>query len=161
MAAENQRRQQQRIKLFERGVCFIPADGGTLETDRLAGLACGTRLPEQWGVPRELRASLDFFDVKADLEVLLAATGSEHEFGFEAAELNCLHPGRAARLLRQGREVGFLGELHPSLVRELDFTYPPVLFEIDFYAALRLERPPYSGNIALSGGAARYCGGGG
>ena len=143
VAAENQRRQQQRIKVFERGVCFIAADGGTLEADRLAGLACGTRLPEQWGVPRELRGSLDFFDVKADLEVLLAATGSEHGFSFEPAELSCLHPGRAARLLRQGHEVGFLGELHPSLVRELDFTYPPVLFEIDFYAALRLERPPF------------------
>jgi phenylalanyl-tRNA synthetase beta chain len=46
-------------------------------------------------------------------------------------------------VLRQGRQVGWIGELHPTLVRELDFTYPPVLFELDFYAALRVERPVF------------------
>jgi len=142
-AAENQRRQQARIRLLEHGVCFRLESGATLEVDTLAAIACGPRLPEQWGLPREMRAAVDFFDLKADLEALLAATGAEDEFTFEPAELSCLHPGRAARVLRHGSQVGWLGELHPALVRELDFTYTPVLFELDFYDALRLERTPF------------------
>jgi phenylalanyl-tRNA synthetase beta chain len=142
--AENQRRQQERIRLLEHGVCFRVETSTTLEVDMLAAVACGPRLPEQWGLPRDMRVAVDFFDLKADLEALLAATGAEGDFAFEPAELSCLHPGRAARVLRQGGPVGWLGELHPVLVRELDFTYTPVLFELDFYDALRLERAPFS-----------------
>jgi phenylalanyl-tRNA synthetase beta chain len=143
-AAENDRRQQERIRLFEHGVCFVVGVGAALEVDMLAGIACGERLPEQWGVPRHERARVDFFDVKADLESLLAATGAPDAFSFEAAQLSCLHPGRAARLLRQARPVGWLGELHPEIVRELDFTYPPILFELAFYDALRVDPAGYS-----------------
>jgi phenylalanyl-tRNA synthetase beta chain len=119
-------------------------------------------LPEQWGVPREMRTPADFYDVKSDLEALLVATGARDSFTFEPASLSCLHPGRTARVLRQGREVGYIGELHPLLVRELDFTYSPVLFELnlgewssphtraqagadsrDFAAALTVEKPQH------------------
>jgi phenylalanyl-tRNA synthetase beta chain len=154
-ALENQRRQQDRIRLFEHGARFVVTAGATerrpsgqrgnpqrglarespvgttLEVDTIAGVACGARLPEQWGVPRDMRGPADFYDVKSDLEALFIATGAEKSFVFEPAALSCLHPGRAARILRDGREVGFIGELHPSLVRELDFTYSPVLFELD------------------------------
>jgi phenylalanyl-tRNA synthetase beta chain len=143
-AAENERRQQERIRLIERGVCFTVSQGVASEGDMLAVLACGARLPEQWGVPREGRAPADFFDLKGDLELLLAATGAEDEFAFEAAQLSCLRPGRAARVLRQSRPVGWIGELHPAIVRELDFTYPPVLFELAFYDALRVAPAPYA-----------------
>ena len=136
-ALENQRRQQDRIRLFEHGARFVvTAAGATREVDSLAGVACGARLPEQWGVSREMRGPADFYDVKSDLEALFVATGAERSFVFEPAALSCLHPGRAARILRDGREVGFIGELHPLLVRELDFTYSPVLFELDLGGTL-------------------------
>jgi phenylalanyl-tRNA synthetase beta chain len=136
-ALENQRRQQDRIRLFEHGARFVSSESGaTLEIDTLAGVACGARLPEQWGVPREMRGPADFYDVKSDLEALFVATGAEQSFVLEPASLPCLHPGRAARILRDGREVGFMGELHPLLVRELDFTYSPVLFELDLGGTL-------------------------
>jgi len=141
---ENQRRQQERIRLFEHGARFVPTDGAAYqEIDSLAGVACGPRLPEQWGLSREMRTSVDFFDVKGDLEVLLSAAGARDEFQFEAASLTCLHPGRAARVLRAGRTVGWIGELHPSLVRELNFTYAPVLFEIEAANALAVRKPEY------------------
>ena len=132
-AQENQRRQQDRIRLFEHGARFVvsPDGGSTLEIGTLAGIACGPRLSEQWGIPRDLRGPADFYDVKSDLEALFIATGAASSFSVEPAALSCLHPGRAARILRDGQEVGFLGELHPTLVRELDFTYSPVLFELD------------------------------
>jgi phenylalanyl-tRNA synthetase beta chain len=87
---------------------------------------------------------VDFYDVKADLQALFTATGGSDSFVFEApaTPLSCLHPGRAARILRQGREIGWLGELHPSLVKELDFTHAPVLFELEI-DALGVEKPQY------------------
>jgi phenylalanyl-tRNA synthetase beta chain len=143
-ALENQRRQQDRIRLFEHGAKFAVINGGIREIDSLAGVATGTRLPEQWGIPPEARVPVDFYDVKGDLEVLFTATGGSDSFVFvaPATALPCLHPGRAARILRQGREVGWLGELHPSLVKELDFTYAPVLFELEV-DALAVEKPLY------------------
>jgi phenylalanyl-tRNA synthetase beta chain len=50
---------------------------------------------------------------------------------------SCLHPGRSARIVRAGNVIGQLGELHPALSRELDFTYTPLLFELDYDAATR------------------------
>jgi phenylalanyl-tRNA synthetase beta chain len=142
-ALENQRRQQDRIRLFEHGARFAPVDGSVHEVDSLAGIAVGHRLPEQWSLPRDMRAPVDFFDVKGDLEALLAGTGNHDAFRFEPAALACLHPGRSARIWRGEQPVGWAGELHPSLVRELDFTYPPVLFELDFEAALAVRKPQY------------------
>jgi len=149
-ALENQRRQQDRIRLFEHGARFIvsPDGGPTLEVDTLAGISCGPRLPEQWGIPREQRGPADFYDVKSDLEALFMATGASQgthgpasSFSVEPAALSCLHPGRAARILRDGREVGFVGELHPTLVRELDFTYSPILFELDLGGTVSATAP--------------------
>jgi phenylalanyl-tRNA synthetase beta chain len=141
-ALENQHRQQDRIRLFEHGTRFLTEQGTTREIDTLAGLASGARLPEQWGVPKEFRAAADYFDVRGDLEALLAATGVAEEFTFEAAGHTALHPGRSARVLRRGEAVGWLGELHPALVKSLDFTYGPVLFELDL-AALLVKRARY------------------
>jgi phenylalanyl-tRNA synthetase beta chain len=148
-ALENQRRQQDRIRLFEHGARFLTGPGGaeglgaTREVDALAAVACGHRMPEQWGLPSEMREPTDFFDVKADVEALLAATGVPGRFTFEPRTLACLHPGRAAQMQRDGEPVGWLGELHPSLVKALEFTYPPVLFELDV-AALAVERPAFA-----------------
>ena len=141
-ALENQHRQQERIRLFEHGARFETSGGVTSEIDTLAGVACGPRMPEQWGLPKEMRAPVDFFDVKGDVEALLAATGKRGAFIFEPASFECLHPGRAARILREGRVVGWLGELHPSLVKDLDFVHAPVVFELDV-PALGVRRPAY------------------
>jgi phenylalanyl-tRNA synthetase beta chain len=143
-AQENQRRQQDRTRLFEHGAKFVIAEGATREIDSLAGIATGTRLPEQWGIPRETRVPVDFYDVKADIEALFVATGASDSFVFETpgSSLPCLHPGRAARILRQGREVGWLGELHPSLVKELEFNVAPVLFELEV-GSLIVQKPQY------------------
>ena len=141
-ALENQRRQADRIRLFEHGTRF-EMSGGTREIDTLAGLACGARLPEQWGVPKDMRAGADFYDMKGDLAALFAATGARQSFRFEPGSQPALHPGRTARVLRCGQSVGWLGELHPTLVQTLEFTYPPMLFELDFDAALAVKRATY------------------
>lgn len=136
-AGENQRRQQDRVRLIERGIVFLVDGAHTREVDMLAGIACGTRAPEQWG---SAKSAVDFHDVKADVEALLASAGVGVRIEFVASSLPCLHPGRAARIVRDGQAVGWLGELHPGLVRTLDLTYPPVLFELE-YAALVAKKP--------------------
>jgi phenylalanyl-tRNA synthetase beta chain len=142
-ALENQRRQADRIRLFEHGTRFEAGGGTTRELDTLAGLACGARVPEQWGVTKDMRAAADFYDVKGDLAALFAATGTPQSFTFEPGAQPALHPGRTGRVLRCGQQVGWLGELHPTLVQALDFTYPPILFELDFDAALAVKRASY------------------
>ncbi len=143
-ARENLRRQQLRVRLFELGVQFeraVTAAGATLvggyrEQKVLAGLALGARLPEQWANDR---AALDFYDIKGDVQALLTLVGAEEPVTFEPTAVPCLHPGRCARVLRGGIAVGVLGELHPGLVRTLDLTYAPLLFELDFAAAFHAE----------------------
>lgn len=142
-ALENQHRQQDRIRLFEHGTRFEVEGTTTREIETVAAVACGARLPEQWGVPKEARGPADFYDVKSDLMALLTATGEAQSFTFEAASHGALHPGRAARVLRCGRDVGWIGELHPNLVQALDFTYAPMLFELDMDSALAVSRSTY------------------
>jgi phenylalanyl-tRNA synthetase beta chain len=139
-ALVNKHRQADRIRLFEHGVRFDVQRDGTREIDSLAAIAVGPRLPEQWGVSKELRATVDYYDIKGDVAALLAGTGDGPSFSFVADRLPALHPGRAARVLRRDQTVGWLGELHPTLVRALDFTYAPVLFELDVETALAVRR---------------------
>ena len=136
-AQENLRRQQGRIRLFEHGVVF-PV--GAPEIDRLGGVAVGGRRPEQWG---EDEAPSDFYDLRADLEALGGLVGQAGGFEFERASLGCLHPGLSARILRNGRPVGWAGELHQRWVRELGFPSAPLLFELDV-AALTVEYPVFA-----------------
>jgi phenylalanyl-tRNA synthetase beta chain len=136
-ARENLRRQQPRVRLFEIANRFIGDEGrscddGACERQMLAALVCGARAPEQWGLPA---TPVDFHDLKGDLEALLALGGCAAEFSFEPGGPDCLHPGRSARILRRGDELGQIGELHPRVVRALDLTYAPILLEIDFRAA--------------------------
>lgn len=121
----NQARQVPRARLFEAGVCFDRPDSASppRETPRIAGLAAGPALPEQWSA--KARAT-DFYDVKRDVEALVPGAL------FEAAGHPALHPGRSARVSVGGRAVGWIGELHPQAVRSLDLGSAPIVFELDW-----------------------------
>jgi phenylalanyl-tRNA synthetase beta chain len=141
VARENQRRQQSRVRVFEIANRFViegrlggTSGGGFREQKMLAGLANGSRLPEQWGAAA---AAVDFYDVRADLTALLALGGAGGDFSFEPACCGYLHPGRSARVVRNGFVIGQVGELHPSLGQALELKFVPVLFEIDYLTAFR------------------------
>ena len=95
----------------------------------VGGLASGSIVREQWGVPA---TQVDFFDVKADVEVLCGA----HDPIFEKAEHAALHPGRSASIAIDGKFVGFIGELHPRLTQKYELGKSPVVFELDLSALL-------------------------
>ncbi|HJW23257.1 MAG TPA: phenylalanine--tRNA ligase subunit beta [Rhodocyclaceae bacterium] len=137
----NLRRKQSRVRLFETGRCFQrQAQGGPVEGFyqpwRLAGLAYGGALPEGWGSDGR---KVDFYDVKGDLEALLATLPVR----FEKAVHPALHPGRSARVSLEGREVGWIGELHPQWVQKYELPQPPVVFEVDLDAAKAAHMPAY------------------
>ena len=90
-------------------------------------VASGSALPDQWGLSRR---PVDFYDVKADVEALLASTGVAAEFRFEPTSHPALHPGQAAAIFRGAEEVGRLGALHPAHLRSLDIEGPVYLFEL-------------------------------
>lgn len=140
-ARENLRRQAQRVRLFEIANRFlVDSDGRYREQKMLAAIVLGARAPEQWG---SAATPVDFYDLKGDLEALLALGGAGAEFLFEPAALPCLHPGRSARIVRGSVEIGHLGELHPGLVHSLDLTYAPILFEIDYGATFVAKVPQF------------------
>jgi phenylalanyl-tRNA synthetase beta chain len=130
---ENLRRQQSRVRLFEIGKKFQIHDGQLHEIETLAGIATGTRFPEQWGSARE---PLDFYDVKADVLDALALTGEAHTVRFAADSMACLRPGRAARIYRGEMAVGWLGEVHPQLVKTMNLPCTNIfLFELEIEKA--------------------------
>jgi phenylalanyl-tRNA synthetase beta chain len=142
---ENLRRQQPRVRLFEIGKKFLlqgAEQGGELqEIETLAGIATGARWPEQWGSPRE---ALDFYDVKADLQGVLSLTGDPSAMRFEPADtLACLRPGRAARIYRGDRAVGWLGEIHPQVVRAINLSSTVFLFELEIDSAFGANPPQF------------------
>ena len=123
----NHQRQQKRVRLFESGVCFEAQGDGIVETSRIAGLAAGPALPEQWG---SASRATDFHDIKADTLALLG--GAAAEYSFASATHPALHPGRSARILRMQQAVGWIGELHPQVVKQLDLPEAPYVFELDW-----------------------------
>jgi phenylalanyl-tRNA synthetase beta chain len=137
---ENLRRQQTRVRLFEIGMKFRVHDnerGGDLEEiETLAAIATGPRWPEQWGSARE---ALDFYDVKGDVQSVLALTGDASSVRFEAESLSCLRPGRAARIYRGATAVGWLGELHPQVVKALNLPNTVMLVELEIDEAFRAK----------------------
>lgn len=125
----NLRRQQSRVRLFESGKVYARDDeGAPIETAMVAAVVSGAARAEQWG---ERSREADFFDFKGDLESLLAMSGGAGAWRFDRETLPpWLHPGRGARVLRDGRPAGFLGVLHPRLSRALDRDEDVHVFEV-------------------------------
>lgn len=133
----NLRRQQSRVRLFETGKVFLQ-EAELSEVERVAAVATGEALPEQWGVPGR---PLDFFDVKGDVERLLSLRGADRAPVFEPATLPWLHPGAAAVIKLQDRAVGWCGAVHPAVLKGLDIRKAVFGFELDLEPALQREIP--------------------
>lgn len=123
----NLNRQQSRVRLFEAGLRFVGQLPGLEQDAMLAGVVTGSREPEGWANTSE---TVDFFDVKADVEALLAFAGNAGAYRFVPGEHPALHPGQTARVERDGQLVGFVGSLHPELASTLGIDQPVYLFEL-------------------------------
>jgi phenylalanyl-tRNA synthetase beta chain len=140
----NLARKAERVRVFELGRVFrkdasVPDSdtsvAGFAQPMRVAGLAYGDVAPLQWS--SEAARKVDFFDVKADVQALLAPRRAT----FEPATHPAMHPGRCARVLIDGHAIGFVGELHPKWRQAYELPQAPVLFELALDAVLARDVP--------------------
>ena len=138
----NQNRQQRSVRLFETGLRFLPGAEGLEQRPAIAGIACGERLTENWS---DAAVALDFFDIKGDVETLLGIDAGSGQFSFDAARHPALHPAQSTRLSRGGEALGWLGALHPELLKAFDLQGPVFVFELDCLPASKKSLPNFKG----------------
>jgi phenylalanyl-tRNA synthetase beta chain len=139
----NHARRRPRIRVFEVGRVYRrdpaaadgPLDVGGLRQPMLvAAAAYGPTLAEQWDSPER---PVDLYDVKADLEALVAPRAAR----FEPAAHPAFHPGRSAKVLLEGMPVGWIGELHPRWLQRYELPQAPIVFELDAEPLLEVPLP--------------------
>jgi len=128
----NVKRKLPRVRVFEVGRVF--ARDGFAQPLRIGGLAFGASEPEQWGTRAR---NVDFFDVKADVEALAAPLS----LVTAANAMPWLHPGRSAAVQVNGALSGWIGELHPRLVRHFELPTAPTVFELDLAVLTMVPLP--------------------
>ena len=139
----NADRKASAVRVFELGRVF-KKDPSVKDSDttvqgfdqpmHVAGVVFGSVTPAQWGSKEQ---GVDFFDVKADVQALLAPA----QPSFEAAEHPAMHPGRCARVLLGDVVVGHVGEMHPRWRQSWDLPQAPVMFELQLDAVLNRQVP--------------------
>lgn len=121
----NLNRKQVRVRLFEIGCCFIREnESDCKQIEKISGLSHGDFLSEQWGAPAR---DIDFYDIKADVEVLCRGK----PISFEKFLHPALHPGKSAEICFEGKIVGWIGELHPCWQKKYGLQKSTILFELD------------------------------
>ncbi|GAA0429196.1 phenylalanine--tRNA ligase subunit beta [Lentibacillus halophilus] len=127
--AYNQARNQMDIRYFEMGNVFVTSER-TLsqlpeENLRLAGAVTGKWVHHPW---QHEQKQVDFYLVKGIIEGLFAYLNIP--ISLEQTRLPEMHPGRCATILTEGRVIGFLGETHPNLEKEMDLK-ETFVFDLD------------------------------
>ena len=142
----NLSRKAPRVFVFELGKVFLRDAGvphgpltvaGLSQPLRLGGLAFGPVAPQQWGVAER---PVDFYDVKGDLETLLAPRSAR----FVPSSHPALHPGRNAAIELDGERIGVVGELHPRWRQTYELPGTVIVFEIDAQALMQRRLPTFA-----------------
>jgi len=139
--AYNQNRQQPRVRLFESGLVFYKNDTdptGATQIPMFAGAIVGSVADSGWD---ENERKADFFDLKGDVETLLRMSHQLGKIRFEACNHPALHPGQSAALMKDGKEVGVMGKLHPKLVKPMGVSGDVYLFQIRQDAIMTMDVP--------------------
>ncbi|WP_372871863.1 phenylalanine--tRNA ligase subunit beta [Shewanella sp.] len=137
----NQARQQGRVRLFETGLRFVPdanAESGVRQQAMLGAVIAGPQSDEHWSMESK---TVDFFDLKGDLEAIIGLTVSGSEFSFRRATHSALHPGQCAEILRNDRVIGYIGAVHPTLEKPFGLNGKTIVFELELDALLTANLP--------------------
>lgn len=136
----NLNRQHSRQRLFESGLRFIIQGNEIKQENVISGILTGSLAPEQWAQPQQ---AVDFYDLKGDVEALLALGGDTGAYRFETAAHPALHPGQSARLWRDAQAVGWLGALHPAVARALGLEQAAYVFELSLDLLQQARLPAF------------------
>jgi len=138
----NIKRQQNRVRLFESGLCFVPEIDGLSQRPHIAAVITGSQLDEGlYSVSNS--KGVDFFDIKGILESILRLSG-DSGYRFSQTTNSILHPGQGADVYLNDVAIGFVGLLHPSVMATLDLDQPVYVFEIDLKSILQSTLPKFA-----------------
>ena len=147
IVSKNQKRQQNRVRLFETGLRFIKdenAENGINQQAMLSGVIIGSLNDAHWDIASR---NVDFFDLKADLEAVLDLCVDSESFEFKAEKHSALHPGQSAAIYRNGKNIGYIGTLHPSLTKPFALNGTAIVFEIELDQIIT-RKLPEAGDIS-------------
>lgn len=142
----NSAKGQQGVKLFELGRAYLNAPDGRsfTELERLSFALWGEAKEKTWS---EKAREVDYTDGVTVLEILKERLGLP-EMTFEAAAIPGLHPGRTAKISLtyhgKKKELGFIGEMDPRVVRDLDLKGRLVVCELDLDVITETARQSYT-----------------
>ncbi|MBT0587273.1 phenylalanine--tRNA ligase subunit beta [Alteromonas oceanisediminis] len=137
----NQNRQQQRVRLFESGLRFIPdtdGENGLRQELMLSGVIAGNQYDIHWD---HADNGVDFFDIKGDVEAVLTQCGISKQVDFVAATQTALHPGQAAQIMLGDDVIGWIGAVHPQFQKAFGLTTRTFVFELFVDAIVQRELP--------------------
>lgn len=136
----NTARQNDSLAVYETGAVFLKNEGADLpeEEEHLAAAITGLWENHQWQGEKK---PVDFYVIKGILEGLFAKLGLGDRIGFSAVEREGMHPGRTAELSLNGEAIGFVGQVHPTVQKDLDLkeTY---VFEFNLKTVLEADTDP-------------------
>ena len=143
----NQNRQQSRLRLFETGLRFIPdekCEFSVRQEFMLSGVITGNLYEDHWQLPKK---SVDFYDLKGDLEAILSLLGCDGQVLFNKAELSALHPGQSAVINLNDEVIGYFGVLHPEIEKKLSLNSKTLVFEINL-AKINFKKVPVAQDLS-------------
>lgn len=118
-ASYNVARQNDSVALYEIGSVFL-SEGKNVqpeEREHIAGVLTGLWVDHAWQGEKKL---VDFYVAKGILEGLFKKLDVAESIEWRAAQIEHMHPGRTAEILLSGETIGFVGQVHPQLQKELD-----------------------------------------
>jgi len=138
----NQKRQQSRVRIFETGLTFSLEKGAMQQVPVIGGLVFGQVAPISWQANSR---KVDFYDLKGDVEVLLAMSHLHDKVSYVPAQRPEFHPGQCAKIQLAGRTIGLIGQLHPQWLKPFSVQGPVFMFQIFQESLLTKAVPQVTG----------------
>lgn len=115
----NVARQIDQVALYEISSVFLSQgkDVQPLEKEHLSGAVTGLWHTHSWQGEKK---PVDFYVVKGIIDGVIDLLGLANVVEYKQAKREGMHPGRTAELFLGDKLVGFVGQVHPTVQKELD-----------------------------------------
>ncbi|RZO97546.1 MAG: hypothetical protein EVA53_01875, partial [Gammaproteobacteria bacterium] len=90
----------------------------------IGALITGINNRNYWSNTKE---PINFYDLKGNLEQILRGSG---DYDFIKTDLPFMHPGKTSLILKDGKEIGYLGAVNPKNLQQLNIKQEVILFEV-------------------------------
>lgn len=133
----NVARQTDQVALYEVSSVFLSQEKDTqpLEKERLSAAITGLWHSHSWQGEKK---PVDFYVAKGIVDGLVSLLGLTNQIEYKQAKREGMHPGRTAEVYLANKLVGFVGQIHPTVQKELDLNETYV-FELSLEDLLTFE----------------------